>query len=77
MMRIFMIILCYCTALFSQAANLPTVEQGAQHFDQKMCVERYTNQCINTVCSTSGERHCQDKCLKGAKDKCKEQLESY
>lgn len=72
-MRTLTLILLCCAPFFSQAANLPTVEQGAEYFDEKMCVERYTNQCINTVCSTSRERDCQDRCLKGAKDKCREQ----
>tara|TARA_Y100000588_G_C14149818_1_gene880062 strand:- start:726 stop:956 length:231 start_codon:yes stop_codon:yes gene_type:complete len=59
------------------AADIPTVDEGADKYDAKMCVERYQNNCITSVCLTSEERDCQDTCLKQAKDKCRQQMGSY
>ncbi|WP_133129539.1 hypothetical protein [Legionella yabuuchiae] len=53
------------------AADIPEVEQGAEDYDETMCVQRYTDNCINMVCLTSEERDCQEQCQKDAEDKCK------
>ena len=59
------------------AADIPVYEQGAENYDIKMCIERYQNDCITSVCLTSEERDCQSKCLEQAKDKCREQMGRY
>ncbi|WP_133126894.1 hypothetical protein [Legionella nagasakiensis] len=58
-----------------QAADIPTIDIGAEQYNQDMCVERYANECINTICLTSEERDCQDQCRTDAVDKCEEQME--
>ncbi|KTD21695.1 hypothetical protein [Legionella londiniensis] len=66
-----------CFPMINHAAEIPTVEEGAEVYDEKMCVDRYANECINTVCLTSEARDCQDKCYQEAKDKCLEQMGTY
>ncbi|QDP72865.1 hypothetical protein FOG18_09980 [Legionella israelensis] len=56
------------------AANLPTTILGAEQYDETMCVEQYQDNCISSVCLTSEERDCPDKCRKMAKDKCREKF---
>lgn len=72
---IFTLVLCF--PLLMSAADIPKVEQGAEVYDEKMCVERYANECISTVCLTSEARDCQQKCYEGARDKCREKLGSF
>ncbi|AHE67705.1 hypothetical protein [Legionella oakridgensis] len=57
------------------AADIPDVVIGDDQYNQDMCVERSANDCINTMCLTSEDRDCQDKCQTDAEDKCKEQSE--
>lgn len=56
------------------ADDLPTsVQQGAEIFDKDMCIQQYSQNCISTICITSSDRNCQEKCRSDAKDKCEEQ----
>lgn len=66
-----MLVMTYSASAF--AADIPTVEAGAQEFDEQMCVEQYANDCINTICLTSERRDCQAQCRKEAVDKCRAQ----
>ncbi|VEG90672.1 hypothetical protein [Legionella spiritensis] len=59
----------------ARAADIPTEVIGAEEYDKEMCVQQYTDTCINAVCLTSTSRDCQEKCRSRAKDKCAEQME--
>ena len=76
-MKPYLIILGMALSGVLQAADVPVYEEGAQNYDIKMCIERYQNDCISSVCLTSEARDCQSKCLKQAKDKCREQMGRY
>lgn len=52
------------------AANLPSQVQGAQSMSKEECIKNNTNDCIQSICMTSSERDCQERCAKGARDKC-------
>ena len=76
-MKMKLLILCFSLALFpvlsiadNAADDNPTAVIGEEAYDQKMCLQRFTNECINTVCQTSGERDCNEQCKAGAADKC-------
>ena len=67
-----------CIILFSftvLAADIPSVEQGAQELDQLTCVGQTEQNCINDVCLNSEERNCSDTCRTMAEDKCKQQID--
>lgn len=55
------------------AVNDPETVIGAEKYDKVMCIEQYTDNCINSVCMTSDDIDCQEKCKQMAEDKCKEQ----
>lgn len=60
------------------ADDLPTsVQQGSQTFDKDMCIQQYAQNCISTICITSSDINCQQKCRSDAKDKCEEQANQY
>lgn len=44
----------------------------AKNMEAEMCVDRHANDCINTVCLTSGARDCTQKCRIIAQEKCKD-----
>ncbi|KTC68014.1 hypothetical protein Lbir_2616 [Legionella birminghamensis] len=54
------------------AADLPTVVIGSENYDKKMCIERYTQDCLDSVCMTSSDTDCNDKCQSEAEDKCQD-----
>lgn len=72
---ILILVLSFSGVLYS--ADIPIYDEGAENYDIKMCIERYQNDCISSVCLTSEERDCQSTCLEQAKDKCREQMGSY
>lgn len=55
------------------AADVPELVTGAEAFNQQECIGRYTSDCVATVCPTSEERDCPEKCQAEAVDKCEEQ----
>lgn len=57
--------------LNAQESTVVLDPSQAQNMEAKMCVDRHANDCINTVCLTSGERDCIDKCRLSAQEKCK------
>lgn len=57
------------------AADIPYLDQQSGHFDMEMCIEDYTNDCIDEVCLTSSALDCQDQCKVVAKSKCEEMSE--
>lgn len=52
------------------AADDPTVIIDDSEYKQQMCVQNKTQDCINTVCLTSEERDCTDKCETDAEQTC-------
>ncbi len=58
---------------FVMAADIPSLDIGADEYDEAMCVQRYKNMCASTICLTSEARDCVQKCKEGAKDKCKQE----
>lgn len=66
-------VLLFPTALMAEGESTIVMDPAQeQQFDAKMCIDRYANNCINTVCLTSEERDCIEKCRLYAKDKCQE-----
>jgi len=45
----------------------------AGDYDLKICQGQKASICINNVCPTSKDIHCQRKCREGAKKKCVEE----
>ncbi|KTD65669.1 hypothetical protein [Legionella spiritensis] len=68
------IFLSLITAM-AHAADIPTQVIGAEEYDKEMCVQQYTDTCINAICLTSTATDCQEQCRSKAKDKCAEQME--
>ncbi|KTC65614.1 Uncharacterised protein (plasmid) [Legionella adelaidensis] len=66
------VLLTFSLPLF--AVDDPTVEEGEEHYDKKMCINQFANDCVNNNCLTSEERDCTDKCRAGAEDKCMGEL---
>lgn len=64
---------CFLFILKASADDVPTIVEGAETYNEAMCIENYTNDCISTICLTSSDRDCQDKCAETARDKCAEQ----
>jgi hypothetical protein len=58
-------------SLAAQAADDSTVILDSENYDQKMCIDRTSGDCVNTICLTSEERDCTDKCKADAEEKCK------
>lgn len=76
MKRIFLLLVaCFLIPGVLQAADVPPQVIGSEKYDKSMCIERYTNNCMNTDCLTSEARDCPQKCREGAKDKCAEMEE--
>lgn len=73
MKRLMTCVMAFTFSMGAMAAILPTVEAGSEEYDKTMCVERYANNCISTVCLTSEARDCQEQCRKEAEDKCREE----
>ncbi|WP_133138604.1 hypothetical protein [Legionella genomosp. 1] len=57
------------------AADLPTVVIGSEKYDKQMCIERYTQDCLDSVCMTSSDTDCNDKCQSAAEDKCQDEAD--
>ena len=57
--------------LLAQAADLPNVVNQNKAASQQMCIDRATDDCINTVCINSSSINCTDNCKSAAQDKCK------
>lgn len=74
MKHIIMVLFC-CFPLLLQAADLPDVVNANDANNQHMCIDRATNDCINTVCENSPDINCTSNCQKTAQDKCKEMSE--
>ena len=53
-----------------QGPDTPTAEVGAERYDQKMCIQRYTNECISSICITSEALDCNSQCKTSAENKC-------
>ena len=53
-----------------QADDDPRQTLDSQKFDQSMCVQEVAGDCVNTMCLTSEERDCTDKCEADAEVKC-------
>jgi hypothetical protein len=56
-------------------AELPTVVEGAEGYDQAQCIAQGTNNCLQSICTTSSDTDCSEKCRKGAENKCRELIE--
>lgn len=74
MNRIPFLVLIACISLPAYAVDDPAVDDGVVKYDEKMCINDHTNDCVNTNCLTSEERDCTDKCKEGAEDKCAGEL---
>lgn len=65
-----------CTASVSlYAADVPSIDLGADKFNAIECLRMFQDECINAQCMHSEETDCQDKCRALAADKCKENIE--
>ncbi len=67
------IVLTFSTV--ATAADIPTYIEGAQHLTQEECLIRTSNECISSVCPTSSDTDCNEKCKAAAVDQCKESTE--
>lgn len=57
-------------SMMTQAADVPDIVNENEVVTQQMCIDRATNDCINTVCMNSSALDCTDKCKSDAQDKC-------
>ena len=57
-------------SMLAHAADVPDIVNENAEVSQQMCIDRATNDCINTVCMNSSALDCTDKCKSDAKDKC-------
>jgi|GEM_PF-2663647 len=54
------------------AVDIPSVDEGSAGYNQEMCIEETTNNCIDTICLTSSAIDCEDQCRSDATDKCQQ-----
>lgn len=64
------VLLLFSLPVFAQAADIPTNVEGTEQLSQEECVANNTNDCIQSVCTTSSELDCNDQCQKSATEKC-------
>lgn len=57
------------------AADIPSVVEGAEEYSKEQCEATAANDCIESLCQTSSDIDCEDKCRTTAVDKCKEMNE--
>lgn len=69
------ILLLMMLAISASAADIGEQVESLEKSDMKMCIDRATNQCIDTECLTSEARDCQEKCRERAKEQCNQELE--
>jgi hypothetical protein len=53
------------------AADIPTAVEGAESLSKADCLSTTTNDCIQSLCMTSSDIDCPDKCKTSAADKCR------
>jgi hypothetical protein len=61
---------CILLVNVAQAADIPEVVEGAEKYDKQNCIQTYTDNCIDNVCTTSEQIDCESNCGKLAQDKC-------
>ena len=71
MKRRFIFSLLVCFPLLMCAADLPDVVNQNNSYTRQMCIKNNYNNCMNTQCLNSGDRHCSDDCQTAAQNKCK------
>jgi len=59
------------SSYFVLATETADTKQNTQKYNWLICIANYKNHCVNSICLTSNERHCNSQCLKGAVNKCK------
>lgn len=52
------------------AADIPTAVEGAEGYNKANCLATSTNDCIESICMTSPDTDCQEKCKNSAADRC-------
>ena len=57
------------------AADIPGEILDEQKINLQMCIGRYTNECVNTICPNSEDLDCTQKCQADAAEKCKGEVE--
>lgn len=71
MRRISGVISLLCIPVITQAANVGADQVQVQQYSREICIQKTTDDCINTICLTSSSRDCQDQCRQDAEVKCK------
>jgi hypothetical protein len=71
-MKLISSLILFGFSLAANAADLPTVVEGSENYDNSMCVESFFDNCNSMVCTVSDDIDCQEKCQKEAEDKCAE-----
>jgi hypothetical protein len=66
---------CIFLANIAFAADIPSVDQGAQKYDRQTCIQTYSENCINTACLNSDKTDCEDNCRMVAKAKCEQEIQ--
>lgn len=56
------------------AVDDPTTVLGTEKYSKEMCIQQTTDNCITTICTTSEDIDCQEKCKQMAMDKCQEEV---
>ena len=56
---------------FAFATETAETKQGAKRYNWLICVANYKNNCVNSICLNSNERHCNSFCLQASVHKCK------
>lgn len=54
------------------AADIPGLDEGSATMNNEVCVSEEYQLCISTVCMTSEDIDCQEKCRDMAQDKCEQ-----
>lgn len=70
MKRVFILALIACFPALIQAADLPNVVNQNNATNRQMCIDRATNDCINTICINSPDINCTDSCKSKAQSQC-------
>ena len=70
MKRVALLCLVACFPVLGQAADNPQDVIEAQRYNKASCVQKATDDCINTMCLNSSAINCPDNCKQSAQAKC-------
>lgn len=70
MKRVALLCVVACFPMLALAADNPKDVIEAQQYGEDACVQRATDDCVNTICLNSSDRGCPDNCQHSAQAKC-------